>query len=187
MAKKLLCLLLLVSIAVFVVGLLLPGYSVDGSFSYDALKIFIESISGNSESIMFDVSMIRVLQLYLTNFDFDSTQKIIFVRQTPNPGEWLYTDIIIQTISEDGSTENLNILHGLHLSVDSYKGLVSVLGWLDHEPVNGNVLKTVFLIVKTFVGFLVAFCFILVYLILDIVAMLWSILYGFMKLFGWVT
>ena len=42
MAKKLLCLLLLVSIAVFVVGLLLPGYSVDGSFSYDALKIFIE-------------------------------------------------------------------------------------------------------------------------------------------------
>lgn len=187
MAKKLLCVLLLVSIVVFVVGLLLPGYSVDGTFSYDALKIFIESISGNSESIMFDVSMIRVLQLYLTNFDFDSTQKIIFVRQSPNPGEWLYTDIIIQTISQDGSTENLNVLHGLHLSVDSYKGLISVLGWLDHEPVNGNILTTVFLVVKTFVGFLVAFCFILVYMLLDILSMIWSILYGFMRLFGWVT
>lgn len=187
MAKKLLCLLLLVSIAVFVVGILLPGHSVDGSFNYDALKIFIETLSGNCESIMFDVSMIRVLQLYLTKFDFDSTQKIIFLRQTSNPGEWEYTGIIIQTISEDGTTENLNILRGLHLSVDSYKGLVSVLGWLDHEPVNGNVLKTVFLIVKTFVGFLVAFCFILVYLLLDIIAMIWSIIYGFMRLFGWVS
>lgn len=186
MAKKLLCVLLLVSIVVFVVGLLLPGYSVDGSFSYEALKIFIESISGSSESIMFDISMIRVLQLYLTNFDFELTQKIIFVVGVPNPGEVIYTRVMIQNF--DGThADNIVVIDGMHLSTDSYKGLVSVLGWLDHEPVNGSVLTTVFLVVKTFVGFLVAFCFILVYMLLDILAMVWSILYGFMRLFGWIT
>ena len=190
MGKKILVILLFVSILVYIVSTIVPGSSLeDGSqLTFDSLKLVIESVSGNSDTFMFDLALIRTLQLYLVNFDFNAEQKIIFTWGLPNPGEYIYTGIIIQSTPEGSEdVETIRVLSGLHLSSDTHSGLVSVLGWLNHEPCNGNVLKTVFLVVKTFVGFLVAILFILVYLIFDILTLLWSVLLGMLRLFGWVT
>ena len=195
MWKKLLVILLLDSVLVYVVSLVIPGFNVGGNvgLTYDTLKSVIEAISGTSESFVFDMALIRTLQLYLTNFDFNATQEIVFTTSAvyPDPTlpsyEVVFTGIYIKTTAEDGETETIEVVSGLQLSDEYRSGLVSVLGWLDHEPCNGNILTTVFLVVKSFVGFLVAFCFILVYLVFDVIMLVWSFVLGMLRLFGWVS
>ena len=195
MGKKLLKAVILVSILVFVVSLLIPGFSPVNSLSYESLQILVESISANADSITFDFALIRTLQMYIANFDFDADQDIIFTKgsrfppesqNVPLPGDMFYTKIQLRTIKSDGTSSTIEIASGFALDLEKYDGLVSVFQWLNHDPCNGSVLTTVFLVVKTFVGFVVAVAFLLVYLIFDVISVVWCVLYGFMRLFGWV-
>ena len=49
MGKKLLKAVILVSILVFVVSLLIPGFSPVNSLSYESLQILVESSSANAD------------------------------------------------------------------------------------------------------------------------------------------